>query len=121
MKNSILKNLLGIIIALLALGMGWGFWLLLKEGVVIVFPFMLGYIYIVIGLAMLRKWAVTIFLTNITLSILICALIMVIVGLEFSIRAYLDWLLAVFTWLSMLTMTIFGILVLLRQFYKKNQ
>ena len=113
-----LKRFLGVLAAVSALGMGWGFWIYFMNGVVMVIPFMLGYIYVCVGLFRFQRWAFGILFTSMALSFV--ALFIYILGQEIDIKAYFEWLLGIFTWVSIITMSVFGICALIRKLISKK-
>lgn len=119
MNNRILMNLLKVLNLLLAILLGWGFWLYLNEGVIIVLPFLVGYIFILIGLIKSRKWAWIIFLLNFVLSILFWAVVMIALGLKFDSKMYFDYLLAIFAWISAISMIVGTIFWFIRKLTKE--
>ena len=117
MRNGILKNLLGILIASLALGMGWGFWVYFMNGIVIFLPFMLGYIYVCINLARFKKWAWQFFLCIITAALITEFLFIFFGGIE---EGLFDWFLILIVLIGSIVMVVFGISLLVRKLLKKD-
>ena len=117
MRNEILKNLLGILVAFLALGMGWGFWVYFMNGIVIFLPFMLGYIYVCINLARFKKWAWQFFLGIITASLIMEFLFIFFGGIK---EGLFEWFLILIVLVNSIVMTVFGISALVRKLFKKG-
>lgn len=115
-EKDFLKTFLGIPVAILALCMGWGFWAFLSNGAVIAFPFMLGYIYLVINLASFKKWAWQMFTTIIAVALFFQALDMFILKIKVN---FFEWMSYFIFGASMIVMPVFGISALIRYIKKR--
>jgi len=62
--------------------MGRGFWIYLNGGVLFALPFMLGYIYMVIGLARGKKWAAQFFIVTVLLVLFLETLFIMLGGIR---------------------------------------
>jgi hypothetical protein len=116
MRNEVLKNLLGMLATFLALGMGWGFWIYFINGVVIVVPFMLGYVYICINIAKFKKWAWQSILCIIIAALIMELLFIFLGGVE---EGLFEWFFILIVFTSSIVMTVFGISVLIRKLCTK--
>ena len=113
-----LRALLGIAGAIVALGMGWVFWVYFTHGMFIVIPFMLGYIYIAVNLARFKKWAWQVFLLIIIFTIIMEVLFVFVGGVR---EGLLEWFHILIVIVSSVVMTVFGISALVRRIVKKRQ
>lgn len=118
MQNKLLINLVRIVITILAIGMGWGFWLFLRGGVVVVLPFMLWYIYILIGLARFKKWAFELFIFIVSLALFIEALFIILGGVK---ERFFDLFLILMVIVSSIGIIVAGAVALVRKFSIGNR
>lgn len=87
---------------------------------VLVFPVLVGYIFLVMGFFKWRKWAWELFLFTLALAVII-ELIFVLV---LNLWANFDWVQGFFDWffgLSLLIFPVFGISALIRRILRKKQ
>lgn len=118
MQNKILINFIRIAVTILAICMGWGFWLFLKGGVVVVLPFMLWYVYILIGLARFKKWAYELFIFIVSLALFIEALF-IILG---EVRGrFFELFLILMVVVSSIGIIVAGVLALVRRFITSSR
>jgi len=116
------KGLLGVLIGILALYMGKGF--------LVYFPFYfqsivgplgiiggLGYIYMVINLIRLQRWAYVMFFTILLSSIALAIPFAIIAGSEPNVN-FLEWTHVTFFWVSLIAIAVFGISALIRKIRK---
>lgn len=114
--RKVFKALLGILIAIGALCLGWGFGFYFLNGVFIVIPFMLGYIYIAINLARFKKWAWQVFSVIASLSFLI-EILFILLGRVRERLLELSSILIVIN--GSIIITVFGISALVRTIARK--
>mgnify|MGYP001277060581 CR=1 FL=1 len=106
-----LKRFLGVLAAILALGMGWGFWVYFMNGVVMDILLCWG-IYICINLSRFKKWAWQFFICIITLSLIMEFLFISFGGVEDGI---FDWFLILIVITSSIVMIVFGVSFIIRR------
>jgi len=116
MDNKILTNVLRVISIFLAICAGWGFWMYLNEGVAIVIPFILGYIFMVIELARLKKWAIQFFIFILSLVLIIEVLFIALGGIK---EGWLELFQILNVIVSSIGIIVLGISTLVRKSIKK--
>ncbi len=122
-RREVLRSLLGILLAIGALCMGWVFWVwfMLSFGTIFgvwVVPVMLGYIYIVIGLARFKGWAWGMFITIVILAISWTTIDILIGGPDIKLN-FMEGLSHSIFWISLIAIPVFGISALIRKIARR--
>lgn len=117
------KGLLGLLLGIFALYVGkmfWGYFIFSFGTIVsfLVIPVMLGYIYIAIGLARLKKWAYTMFFTIVMLALLV-EMLLVLTGDSISNMG--ESIFHLIFWVSLVAVPVFGISALIRKTRERNR
>jgi len=117
----ILEILLGIATAILALALGWvflsyfGYTFGTIIGVLVIL-LSLGYIYIIIGIVMLKRWAYKMFFTIVILAIFVEILFIVVGGSQGN---FIEGLAHSIFWVSWVAIPVFGISAFVRMIAKR--
>jgi len=122
LKNKIIKHLLGILVAVIALYLNKVFWTHFTsyfQTIIGLFIPVIGgiYIYICLGVARLKKWAWSVFLVIIIPAV--CLEILYIFVVDSKI-VFLEGLHYSVFWTSLVVIPIFGVLALIRKISKKS-
>lgn len=115
MDKKNLISLLKILMIPLSILAGWGFWIFLNGGIIVVLPFMIGYIYMLIELTRLKKWAFQFFEVVFLLSLFI-EILFILFGVNDEL---LELFLIIIVFVSSIGIFVLGISTLVRKLMKK--
>jgi len=125
LKNKIITIITRILLVLLALYLGHSFLIYLVFSFETLFsawviPVTLGYLYLIINLARMKKIALIIFSVNFFLSFCISIYLTFSLGELNIFFGISNWLPVVFFWVSLIILPVFGISALVRKLIKKS-